>query len=152
VVILLALTLIAATREVASRIPSLESLGSLVGTMVSSGFLYLIGFLNFIVLLEIYRVFKEVRDRGADESQINQALLKRGFMNRYLGGLFRVVNTQYHMYPIGFLFGLGFDTASGDRAARDLSRSVRSFPQGPPLDPRCIPPPLHRGDDPPGHD
>jgi len=112
VVILLALALIAATREVASRIPSLESLGSLVGTMVSGGFLYLIGFLNFIVLLEIYRVFKEVRDRGADESQINEALLKRGFMNRYLGGLFRVVNTQYHMYPIGFLFGLGFDTAS----------------------------------------
>ncbi len=112
VVVLLSVALMIATRAVESSIPSLENLGSVVGTLVSGGFLYLIGFLNALVLLEIYSIYKEVRDGKIDEEKLNEALLKRGFMNRFFKRLFKVVDKQYYLYPIGFLFGLGFDTAS----------------------------------------
>lgn len=112
VVILLSIALMIATRIVESSIPQLENIGSIVGTLVSGFFLYIIGFLNLVVLFEIYELFKQARRGELDEAKLNEALLKRGFMNRYFKGLFKIVNNQYYLYPIGFLFGLGFDTAS----------------------------------------
>ncbi|MEW9492591.1 MAG: HoxN/HupN/NixA family nickel/cobalt transporter [Candidatus Aramenus sulfurataquae] len=112
VVILLSLALMVATRAIESSIPSLENLGSVVGTLVSGGFLYLIGLLNAVVLLEIYSIYKEVKEGKMNEEKLNETLLKRGFMNRFFKKLFRIVDNQYYLYPIGFLFGLGFDTAS----------------------------------------
>ncbi|MCI2413914.1 MAG: HoxN/HupN/NixA family nickel/cobalt transporter [Candidatus Aramenus sp.] len=112
VVILLSVALMVATRAIESSIPSLENLGSVVGTLVSGGFLYLIGLLNAVVLFEIYSIYKEVKEGKMNEEKLNEALLKRGFMNKFFKKLFRIVDNQYYMYPIGFLFGLGFDTAS----------------------------------------
>lgn len=112
VVILLSIALMVATRAVESSIPQLENIGSIVGTLVSGFFLYIIGFLNLVVLFEIYELFKQAKLGKLDEAKLNDALLKRGFMNRYFKGLFKIVNNQYYLYPIGFLFGLGFDTAS----------------------------------------
>lgn len=113
VVILLSVALIIATRYVASNIPTLENLGSIIGTLISGGFLYIIGLLNLLVLFEIYDIYKMAsREKNIDENKLNDVLLKRGFMNKYFRGLFKIVNNQYYMYPIGFLFGLGFDTAS----------------------------------------
>jgi high-affinity nickel-transport protein len=71
-----------------------------------------VGFLNLVVHFEIHELFKQTKLGKLDEAKLNDALLKRGFMNRYFKGLFKIVNNQYYLYPIGFLFGLGFDTAS----------------------------------------
>ncbi|AEA13645.1 putative high-affinity nickel-transport protein [Thermoproteus uzoniensis 768-20] len=112
VVILLAVALMFSVRAVASAIPELENVGSVVGTLVSGGFLYIIGLLNFLVFFEIYEIFKRMRSGELDEAKLNELLLKRGFMGRYFGKLFKIVDKQWYLYPIGFLFGLGFDTAS----------------------------------------
>lgn len=112
VVILLSITLIIAVRTIASNMPSLESMGTIIGTLVSGGFLYIIGLLNFFIFITIYKLYKSAKEGKMDEQRLNDALLKRGFMGRYFNRLFKIVDKQYYMYPIGFLFGLGFDTAS----------------------------------------
>src|SRR5919107_1175857 len=66
----------------------------------------------FIVLLGILGVFKQMRRGEYDEAQLEEQLNKRGFMNRFLGGLTKSVRKPWHIYPIGVLFGLGFDTAT----------------------------------------
>jgi high-affinity nickel-transport protein len=83
-----------------------------VGTLVSGSFLYVIAALNVIVLVGIIRVFLEMRQGRFDEQALEQHLTSRGFMNRFLGRLTRTVTKSEHMYPIGVLFGLGFDTAT----------------------------------------
>ncbi len=112
VVILLSVALIIAVRTISSNLPSLESTGTIIGTLVSGGFLYIIGLLNFFIFVTIYKLYKNAKKGKMDEKSLNDALLKRGFMGRYFGRLFKIVDKQYYMYPIGFLFGLGFDTAS----------------------------------------
>ncbi|QIW25332.1 HoxN/HupN/NixA family nickel/cobalt transporter [Sulfolobus sp. S-194] len=113
IVILLSIALMIATRIITSDIPRLENLGSIIGTLISGGFLYIIGFLNLLVLLEIYNMYKIYsRERQLNEKKLEELLLKRGFINRYFNKLFKIVDRQYYMYPIGVLFGLGFDTAS----------------------------------------
>ncbi|WP_338603049.1 HoxN/HupN/NixA family nickel/cobalt transporter [Sulfolobus tengchongensis] len=113
VVIILASILIVATRYIASNIPALENIGSIIGTLISGGFLYIIGLLNLLVLLEIYNIYVLLkRNEDIDDKKYEEVLLKRGFMNRFFKKLFKIVDKQYYMYPIGFLFGLGFDTAS----------------------------------------
>ncbi|MEM3872297.1 MAG: HoxN/HupN/NixA family nickel/cobalt transporter [Nitrososphaeria archaeon] len=112
VVILLSVTLIVAVRTIASNLPSLESTGTIIGTLVSGGFLYIIGLLNFFIFVTIYKLYKSAKEGKMDEKSLNDALLKRGFMGRYFNRLFKIVDKQYYMYLIGFLFGLGFDTAS----------------------------------------
>jgi high-affinity nickel-transport protein len=83
-----------------------------VGTLVSGSFLYLIAALNVVILFGILKVFREMRSGLYDERQLEEQLDKRGFMNRFLGRLTKRVAKPSQMYPIGLLFGLGFDTAS----------------------------------------
>jgi high-affinity nickel-transport protein len=83
-----------------------------VGTLVSGSFLYLIAALNIVILIGIIRVFREMRTGSYDEAALEEQLQKRGFMNRLLGRLTRAVTKPSQMYPIGMLFGLGFDTAT----------------------------------------
>jgi high-affinity nickel-transport protein len=90
----------------------LKGVGGLIGTSVSSIFLYLIAILNLIILLDIVRVFREMRQGDFDEARLDAQLDARGFMNRFFGRLSRAINASWQMYPLGFLFGLGFDTAS----------------------------------------
>lgn len=90
----------------------LRSTGALIGTSVSGIFLVVIGLLNLIILLEIVRVFGRMRRGMYDRESLHHELVAGGFMTRIFGRLFRVVTQSWHMYPIGFLFGLGFDTAS----------------------------------------
>lgn len=112
VVILLSAALMVATRYIISEIPTLENIGSIMGTLISGVFLYIIGLLNFLVFFEIYEIFKRLRSGELDEARLNELLLKRGFLARYFNPLFKIVDRAWYMYPIGFLFGLGFDTAS----------------------------------------
>ncbi|WP_338601823.1 HoxN/HupN/NixA family nickel/cobalt transporter [Sulfolobus tengchongensis] len=110
VVLLLSLSLILAARYVVSQIPSIENLGSIVGTLISGGFLYLLGILNLVVFYELYKIYKI---KSEDKEKIIENLLqKRGFMNRYFSKLFKIVTREWQMYIIGFLFGLSFDTAT----------------------------------------
>src|ERR1700730_7730946 len=90
----------------------LRSIGGIVGTTVSGSFLVLIGIMNLVILLDIFRVYRRMRAGDYDRESLEHELTAGGFMTRIFGRLFRVINHSWQMYPIGFLFGLGFDTAS----------------------------------------
>ncbi len=91
---------------------ALKSLGTLVGTSVSGVFLLVIGIVNLLVLLDIVRVYRRMSRGEFDRGSLSDELIGGGIFTRMFGRLFKVVQQSWHMYPIGFLFGLGFDTAS----------------------------------------
>ena len=90
----------------------LHSATGIIGTTVSGGFLYLIALLNLVVLISIVKVFREMRQGRYDEQELERQLDSRGLMNRVFGGYARRIDTPWKMYPVGVLFGLGFDTAT----------------------------------------
>ena len=112
IVVALITALVFATRAVIGSIPMLQSAGAIVGTAVSGAFLWLIGIVNIVLVLGIYQVFNELRRGKMDQSELENLLDKRGFLNRYFGPLFKIVKKPWQIYPIGVLFGLGFDTAT----------------------------------------
>ena len=112
IVVALIVALIIATRTVVGQIPGLESGGAIIGTTVSGTFLLLMGIVNMVIVLNIYRLFKEMKHGRLDKVQLDALLDKRGFLNRYFRPLFKIVNRPWQIYPIGVLFGLGFDTAT----------------------------------------
>ena len=91
---------------------ALHGVTSLVGTSVSGTFLYLIAALNAVILVGIVKVFREMRSGRFSDAELEEQLAKRGLMNRLLGPLNKRVDAPWKMYPIGLLFGLGFDTAT----------------------------------------
>ena len=91
---------------------SLHQVTGWIGTLVSGTFLYAIAALNIVVLLGIVKVFRNMRRGAFDEQALEYHLNNRGLMNRYLGRLTRTVTKPQQIYPIGVLFGLGFDTAT----------------------------------------
>ena len=84
----------------------------LVGTIVSGTFLYLIAALNLVILVSIVKIFFALRRGEFDHDELERRLNARGLLNRFFGPLARRVDSAWKMYPIGFLFGLGFDTAT----------------------------------------
>ncbi|PYC76265.1 HoxN/HupN/NixA family nickel/cobalt transporter [Streptomyces tateyamensis] len=90
----------------------LHQVTSLIGTAVSGTFLYLIAAINLVVLAGIWRVFRRMRSGQFDEAALEEQLENRGLMNRLLGRATRSIAKPWHMYPLGLLFGLGFDTAT----------------------------------------
>jgi nickel/cobalt transporter (NiCoT) family protein len=90
----------------------LHNVTGIIGTGVSGTFLYLIAALNVVILAGIVKVFREMRSGAYDDKELEEQLAKRGLMNRFLGPLARRVDTPWKMYPVGVLFGLGFDTAT----------------------------------------
>ncbi|ORB86413.1 nickel transporter [Mycobacterium kansasii] len=84
----------------------------LIGTGVSGLFLYLIAVLNVVVLVGILRVFLRLRHGEFNEAELEQQLDNRGLINRFLGRFTGSITKSWHMYPVGLLFGLGFDTAT----------------------------------------
>ncbi len=109
---LLALGVKALASPVENDGSTLHSVTGGVGASVSGIFLWILGILNLVVLLGIIKVFREMRTGTYDEQTLEDQLNKRGFMNRFLGGLTKSVRKPWHIYPIGVLFGLGFDTAT----------------------------------------
>jgi high-affinity nickel-transport protein len=112
VVFLMSLATIFLTKWAEANLPQFKAVGGIIGTAVSGSFLLLIGVLNFIVAVHIYKVLLQMRHKVYDENQMEVLLQSRGFMARFLNPLFALVGRSWHVYPIGFLFGLGFDTAS----------------------------------------
>jgi len=90
----------------------LHSVTGIIGTGVSGTFLYIIALLNVIILVGILRVFREMRAGRYNDQELEAQLDKRGLMNRFLGPIARRADASWKMYPIGLLFGLGFDTAT----------------------------------------
>ncbi|MHB8691197.1 MAG: Nickel transporter NicT [Solirubrobacteraceae bacterium] len=91
---------------------TLHSVGGIVGTSVSGGFLYLIAAINLVVFIGIFKIFREMRSGELDEAGLERALDSRGLMNRILSRFAKRVDASWKMYPLGVLFGLGFDTAT----------------------------------------
>ncbi len=116
IVFALAIAIGFATRAVSSAVTnshsSLQTFGSFFGTLVSGGFLYLIAGLNLVVLIGIVQIFLEMRRGKYNDLELEAQLNSRGFMFRFLGPLARAITKPWQMYPVGLLFGLGFDTAS----------------------------------------
>jgi nickel/cobalt transporter (NiCoT) family protein len=90
----------------------LHEAGSWIGTGVSATFLYIIAALNVVILLGAIDVFREMRSGRYDEARLERQLDTRGIMNRFFGRFAKAVTRPWQVYPIGVLFGLGFDTAS----------------------------------------
>jgi nickel/cobalt transporter (NiCoT) family protein len=116
IVFLLSLLLSLGVRALAGQVESesstLHTATGVIGTSVSGVFLYLIGIVNLVVLLGIIKVFQQMRRGSFDEAELEKQLNSRGFMNRFLNRATKAVRKSWHMYPLGLLFGLGFDTAT----------------------------------------
>jgi high-affinity nickel-transport protein len=97
---------------VANRHSQLHQFGGMFGTIVSATFLYLIAFLNVVILAGIFRVFRSMRQGEYDEVELERQLQNRGLMYRFFGRWMRTITKEWHMYPVGVVFGLGFDTAT----------------------------------------
>lgn len=108
----LIVALVLATRSVISFVPSLQHAGFIIGTLVSGTFLWLIGIINLLVAVGVYATYKELRSGSIADHQLDNLLNKRGFLNRYFSPLIRMIEKPWQAYPLGLLFGLGFDTAS----------------------------------------
>src|SRR5947209_1192509 len=85
---------------------------NVIGTTVSGSFLYLIAMLNLLILVSIVRIFFDMRRGAYDEQELDAQLNSRGFMNRFCGKRLTAISEPWQMYPVGILFGLGFDTAT----------------------------------------
>jgi len=112
IVVALIVALVLATRTVVGHIPTFQSSGAVIGSTVSGVFLWLIGIVNVVILLSIYRLYQQMRRGNLDQQKLESLLNARGFMNRYFRPLFKMVRKPWQIFPIGVLFGLGFDTAS----------------------------------------
>jgi nickel/cobalt transporter (NiCoT) family protein len=138
IVLVGAMTIAGMALTLQNRIGAIKTLGSLVGTLVSAVFLFAIGVCNLIVLRSIYRTFAKVRSGGCYQDELcDLALGSRGCLSRIFRPLFRMISRSWHMYPLGVLFGLGFDTAteigllgiSASEASKGLScNSILVFP------------------------
>jgi high-affinity nickel-transport protein len=110
--VLLTLGIRALNVQVSTSGSPLHSVTGLVGTAVSGSFLYLIAALNVVVLWSVVRALADLRRGRLDDQALEQQLASRGLMNRFFAPVARRVDAPWKMYPLGVLFGLGFDTAT----------------------------------------
>ena len=127
VVFLLCVGLALSTAYVQRHLPQWKDVGSLVGTVVSGAFLYIIGFINLVVLWDIYKISRRVTRGGAyEDPNIDRFLEQRGLLGRFFRPWLRAIDHSWQMYFVGFLFGLGFDTASEVGVLAIAARSGQS--------------------------
>ncbi len=116
VVLLIAVALGFATQFVQASVVNengqLKSIAGLIGTGISGAFLLLIGILNLIILIDIIKLFRRMKAGDYDRQSLEHQLVAGGVLTRLFGRLFRLIGHSWQMYLVGFLFGLGFDTAS----------------------------------------
>ena len=113
VVVLVALAIAVTTTELESRFDAWKDVGGIVSTSVSTLFLFAVAAMNIVILAGVWETFRHVRRGGAFHDQDFDLLLNsRGLLARLFRPLFRLVTQSWHMLPLGFLFGLGFDTAT----------------------------------------
>ena len=96
-----------------TRLDAFKDIGGLIGTLVSAAFLFAIALANIFILIGVYRAFERVRRGGQVlDEDLDHFLSQLGALGRLFRPLFKLIRTSWHMYPLGFLFGLGFDTAT----------------------------------------
>ena len=138
VVILAAIGVAATTTLLSAHFDAFKSVGGIIGTAVSASFLFVIAAANVVILRSVWRTYRLVRNGGAYvDADFDLLLNNRGLLARLFRPLFRLVSSSWHMFPLGFLFGLGFDTAtevallgiSATQAAKGISIwSIMVFP------------------------
>ena len=113
VVVLASAAIALAASTLQDRFEALKLVGGTIGTSISATFLFVIAAANFMILRSVYRTFRDVRRGGTFvEEDVDRLLAQRGLLGRLFRPLFRIVSRSWHMYPLGVLFGLGFDTAT----------------------------------------
>ena len=113
VVVLGSIMIVLTASTLQNRFPELINTSSLLGTLVSAIFLFLIAAINIIVLAGVFQLYRRVRRGGKySEDELELLLGQRGVLGRVFRPLLRLMSRSWHMYPLGFLFGLGFDTAT----------------------------------------
>src|SRR5258708_14467748 len=113
VVVLASLGVAAAAAAFKEQLEDFQTIGGVIGTSISAAFLLLIATINVVVLVNVYRVFRGVKDGNAvGDEELNLMMAGGGLFARACRSLFRLIGASWHMYPLGFLFGLGFDTAT----------------------------------------
>jgi nickel/cobalt transporter (NiCoT) family protein len=113
VVFLLAIAIGFAAAKVTACFDDLKAFGAIFGTLASALFLFLLAAFNGVVLVAVWRTFQSVkRAEPYAEDDFDLLLNNRGFLARIFRPVFRIVTQSWHLLPIGFLFGLGFDTAT----------------------------------------
>jgi len=112
VVVLVSVAIVATTLAMQHRMADFREVGSLIGTLVSTFFLFAIALVNLVILRSLIGAFRRARRGGRYDDDLNLLLANRGFLARLFRPLFRLITRSWHMYFLGFLFGLGFDTAS----------------------------------------
>ena len=111
--VILVTAAVAGLASALGRIQPWREIGGVVSTAVSASFLLAIAVMNIVIFQAIYRSYRRLRAGGAYfEEDLDLLLNSRGFLSRLLRPLFRLITRSWHMFPLGFLFGLGFDTAS----------------------------------------
>ena len=138
IVVLLSIAIAITATALQSKFDNFTTVGGMVGTLVSAFFLFAIAVANLLVLISIYRTFRIVKNGGKFvEEDLDLTLSRRGLMGRVLRRFFHLIERSWHMYPLGALFGLGFDTAtevgvlgiSATQAAQGMSIwSILVFP------------------------
>ena len=113
VVVLASVAIAITATAIQKSFPQFQHFGGVIGTLVSAGFLFLIALLNMFILRDVFRAFKKVKKGGSyDERTLDDLLGQRGLMSRIFRPFYKMISESWHMYPLGFLFGLGFDTAT----------------------------------------
>lgn len=113
VVVALSIVIAVATSGIQSRFADFKAVGGLVGTSVSACFLFLVAAANLVILLSVWRTFRSVKRGGPlVEADLDAILAGHGILARLFRPLFGIVRRSWHLYPLGLLFGLGFDTAT----------------------------------------
>jgi high-affinity nickel-transport protein len=113
VVLIVAIALIATAATLKHALPDLRSVGGFIGAGVSGIFLWIVGILNWLVLLDILKLWRHAKKGTHSHAHLDQLLSQRGLINRVFGGrLQKILTASWQMYPLGILFGFGFDTAS----------------------------------------
>jgi high-affinity nickel-transport protein len=113
VVVLASVAIAATATAFKDRFDAFKELGGVIGTLVSAAFLLVIAAMNLTILVQVYRTFRRVKAGAAYvEEDLDMLLAGRGLMARLFRPMFRLIRASWHMYPLGFLFGLGFDTAT----------------------------------------
>ncbi|MEH2461191.1 HoxN/HupN/NixA family nickel/cobalt transporter [Nostoc sp.] len=138
VVIAASVAIALTTTTIHNNFPSFEKVGGLISSTVSALFLLAIAAINMVVLWDVYKTFQSVKRGGIyDEQSLDEFLNQRGLLGRIFRPLFRLIDSSWKMFPLGFLFGLGFDTAtevallgiSANQAAKGLPIwSILLFP------------------------
>jgi nickel/cobalt transporter (NiCoT) family protein len=113
IVVLASIAIAATATAFKNRLDNFQNLGGVIGTLVSAIFLLAIAVINIVILVNVYRVFQRVkRGERYEDDDLDVLLANRGFLARVFRPLFGLITRGWQMYPVGFLFGLGFDTAT----------------------------------------